>query len=375
MMNFLNKITLFLFFALFLLAPKLSFALDIPEFPKEEYAKGEVIEILEDKTIDFFGDQNTYQKVRVRLESNDQLEVEHGGTVRISSDQKVAKGDQVVLIKIPRLDGNTSWQIIDRYRLGTIQFLIFLFFALVIFVSRKKGVGAILGLIISFVIIIKYIVPQINSGGDPLTVSIIGGIGIMFSTIFLAHGFNKQTVIALVSTSLTLIMTGIIAIWTVNITALTGMGSEDAYNLRFGLGTINTKGLLLGGIMIGVLGVLDDITTAQTAAVFEIFKANPKQKLRELYDSAMRVGREHISSLVNTLILAYAGVSLPIFIFIVFNPTNQPLWVILNSEMISEEIVRSLIGSASLILAVPITTIIASYIAVKKIKLETAEKV
>lgn len=346
--------------------PSVSFALDLPQLPKEEYARAQVIQILEDKTMDFMGSQNLYQKVKVKLDTGNEIEVEHGGTIRISSDQKVSIGDQVVLVRFPGADGNFTWQIIDRYRLGTIQFFIGAFFVLVIIMSRKKGLGAILGLIISLIIIIKYIVPQINSGSDPLIVSIIGSIMIMFTTIFLAHGFNKQTAIAVFSTSLTLILTGIISIVAVNLTFLTGLGREEVYNLQFGLGNINTKGLLLGGIMIGVLGVLDDITTAQTAVVFELFKANPKQKIGELFNSAMRVGREHISSLVNTLILAYAGVSLPIFIFIVYNPTNQPLWVMLNSEMISEEVIRSLIGSASLILAVPITTIIASYIASKK---------
>lgn len=369
-MSFLKKILLFI--PVFFLFPIQSFAFELPPTPKEEYFQAEVLRILEEGHKDLFGDQNLFQKVKVRIigetETGKELEIEHGGNVRISPDQKVQVNDHIVLVKFPSPEGGMNYQIIDRYRLPTIQFFILAFFVLVIIMSRKKGVGAILGLIISLLIIIKFIVPQINSGNDPLFISVIGGIMIMFTSLFLAHGFNKQTVIALISTSITLVLTAIISIITVNLSFLTGLGSEDAYNLRFGLGTINTKGLLLGGIMIGVLGVLDDITTAQTAAVFEIFKANPKQKLTELFSSAMRVGREHISSLVNTLVLAYAGVSLPIFIFIVFNPTNQPLWVILNSEFISEEVVRSLIGSTSLILAVPITTILASYIAIRKIK-------
>ena len=369
-MNFVKQAGLSLSALIFLLMPPAAFALDLPQLPKEEYARGEIVQVLEDTVLDFMGEKNTYQKVKVKLESGIEIEVEHGGTIKISSDQKVNAGDQVVLVKFFGFEGNSTWQIIDRYRLNTIQLFIGAFFVLVIIMSRKKGIGAILGLIISLLIIIKYIVPQINGGSDPLVVSIIGGIMIMFTTIFLAHGFNKQTVIALVSTSLTLILTGIISIFAVNLAFLTGFGKEEVYNLQFGLGNINTKGLLLGGIMIGVLGVLDDITTAQTAAVFEIFKANPRQRLKQLFSSAMRVGREHIASLVNTLVLAYAGVSLPIFIFVVYNTTNQPLWVMLNSEMISEEVIRSLIGSASLILAVPITTIIAAHVAIKSIRTE-----
>ena len=144
---------------------------------------------------------------------------------------------------------------------------------------------------------------------------------------------------------------------------LSGLGTDDAFSLQFGqTGNINFKGLLLGGIIIGTLGVLDDITTSLSATIEEIKKANPKYTFWELVKSGLRVGSEHISSLVNTLVLAYAGVSLPLFLFLILNPMQHPLWTILNSEIIVEEIVRTLAGSIGLILAVPITTLLAAWL-------------
>lgn len=360
-LHFVKLLVLFIF----LISPSLILAIEIPQAPKPEYFKGQVLEVLEDRFVNQTGLNNIYQKVLVEFEDGQRVSIEHGGEIRLSSEQKVLSGDQVVVIKNYNLNGDFSWQIIDKYRLGSIQLLVFLFAGLVVVMSKRKGLGAIAGLIISLGVIVFYIVPQINSGKDPLLISVSGGIAILFSTIFLAHGFSRQTSIALFSTSITLVLTALIAIFCVHLTSLTGFGGEDDISLRYGLGTLNAKGLLLGGIIIGVLGILDDITTAQTTAIFEIFRANPKMKLAELFKSGMRIGNQHISSLVNTLVLVYAGVSLPLFIYVVYNPTNQPLWVLLNNEFIAGEIVRSLIGSFSLVLAVPITTIAAAYFAVK----------
>src|SRR3989344_12894 len=153
---------------------------------------------------------------------------------------------------------------------------------------------------------------------------------------------------------------------TVTISKLFGFGSEEAYYLQlFQSNTIDLRGLLLGGIIIGVLGVLDDVTTAQTAAVFELKKANQAFGFKELYTRAMRIGREHISSLVNTLVLAYAGASFPLLLVFSMNK-NIPLWATLNSELVSEEIIRALVGSTALVLAVPIATAIAAWFVGRK---------
>ena len=200
--------------------------------------------------------------------------------------------------------------------------------------------------------------PNIVNGSNPIIVFIVGGFLITFFSIYLGHGFNRRTSIAVLSTIITLVISIILSILAVNWAQLFGLGSEEAFLLQVGdLSGINLKGLLLGGMIIGILGVLDDITTAQSAAVEEIYRANPKLNKKELLKRGLSVGHEHIISLVNTLVLAYAGVSFPLLLL--FSQSYTPTWVLLNSENIVEEIVRTLVGSSALVIAVPITTYLA----------------
>ena len=156
------------------------------------------------------------------------------------------------------------------------------------------------------------------------------------------------------------------AIMFVSAGKLLGLGSEQAFYLQFGsLETVNLQGLLLGGIILGALGVLDDVATTQSATVEELKRANPNLSFQELYRGGSSVGREHITSLVNTLFLAYAGASLPVFLFFL-TKKPQPRGGTLNTEFIAEEVIRTLVGSISLILAVPITTLLAAYYFSKK---------
>lgn len=239
------------------------------------------------------------------------------------------------------------------------------FSILVIITARWKGFGALIGMAISLFIILRFIVPQILKGGDPLIVSIAGSLIIMLSTMYISHGFSKKTTIAVFSTFITLIITGILSVLFVKLSHLTGLGSEDTYLLQFNPININLQGILLGGMIIGALGVLDDITTTQTAEVFELAKTDRKLSFRALLQKGLSIGKDHIASLVNTLVLAYAGVSLGLFILFVLNPVNQPYWVILNSEIIIEEVIRTISGSSGLVLAVPFTTIIAAWFAAR----------
>lgn len=320
----------------------------------EKFVKGKVIEILEEGTRDIAGQQNIYQRVRVRT-GNEESEIEHGGIWTITENQKVKKGDRVVLTK--SADGTLT--IFDHYRLPPLVWIFAIFFGLAVFFGRRKGFMSILGLLASIGIIAKLIIPWILAGGNPITVSLTGSLLIAALAFYLGHGIHSRTTIALASTFITLILAAILAWIFVNLAKLTGTGSEDALFLQLGFETINLKGLLLGGIMIGALGVLDDITTAQSAAVDELKKANPKLTAHDLYKRALSIGNEHIASLVNTLALAYAGAALPLFLLFA-QGTEAPFWVNLNSEFIVEEIVRTLVGSSALILAVPITTWLAS---------------
>jgi len=183
-------------------------------------------------------------------------------------------------------------------------------------------------------------------------------------TFYLSHGFNKKTTVAVGGTVIALIITGILAGIFVEAAKLTGFASEEAGFLQVAKqGLVNIKGLLLAGIIIGVLGVLDDVTVSQSAIVFQLKQANAKIKAGELYKRAMDVGKDHISSMVNTLVLVYTGAALPLLLLFIDNP--HPFSEVVNYEIIADEIVRTLVGSIGLVLAVPITTLIASLTAEK----------
>ncbi|HSA83524.1 MAG TPA: YibE/F family protein [Patescibacteria group bacterium] len=359
-------INLFFFFFTF---STISFA-QSPEI-KEQFYKAEVVEIVSEGIIFVPEGQDVpYQTISVNILDGDkkgeQLTIEHGKLTTLREDQKVRVGEKVVLLQLPTPNG-VQYQIIDRYRLDTLLPILFFFFVLVVALSRWKGVGSIVGLVISLSVILFFIVPQILAGRDPLFISIVGSLFIMATTIYFAHGFSRKTHIALLSTTISLTLTGFLAYVFVELAQLTGLGNDDANSLRFGVTeTINFQGLLLGGIIIGALGVLDDITTSLSAVIEELKKANPNYSFQRLVTSGFRVGSEHIASLVNTLVLAYAGAGLPLFLFLIVNPLGHPLWVIINSEIIVEEIIRTLAGSIGLVFAVPITTLLASWFVTRK---------
>lgn len=327
--------------------------------PQEQASRAKVIRIDEEGTKVLFEQQHPYQKVTLQILSGPEKDkvftMIHGEQTTLRENQKVHLNQTVVLQKTTT--GNQSiYQIIDSYRLERMIPLVILLLVVLIAVSKWKGIAALTGLAISFVIILKFIIPTILSGEDPLVTSIIGSFFIMMSTMYIAHGFSKKTHIAILSTTITLILTGILAFSSVKLLYLTGLGNDDAITLLYGASELlNFQGLLLGGIIIGSLGVLNDITIGLAASIRELAETNKKLPFKEIFKSGLRIGNEHIAALVNTLALAYAGAALPIFIFIVMNPTNQPLWLILNSEILQEEIVRTVTGSIGLILAVPLT--------------------
>jgi uncharacterized membrane protein len=204
-------------------------------------------------------------------------------------------------------------------------------------------------------------IPAILRGDDPLAVSVIGASVIAIVSILLAHGINRRSIVALSATVLTLMIAVAFSFVAVLFTQLSGSGTEEANFLQLGsLPTINLQGLLLGGMIIGILGVLDDVTTAQVAAVEEISIADSTLSPKELYVRGLRVGKEHIASLVNTLALAYAGASFPLFLLFAIEG-GPPLWVVLNAEYIMEEVVRALVGGMAIVIAVPVTTILAAW--------------
>ncbi|MCR4280457.1 MAG: YibE/F family protein [Candidatus Komeilibacteria bacterium] len=339
---------------------------ELPDVPEAQFFLAKIIEVLDERVEEIPGGYvEEVQEVRVEITSGQEkgnvLTLSHGGIVTVDQYQKVEPGDKVILVKTFNADGDAQYYINDHYRLTPMAIVLGIFILLAIFFARWKGVGSILGLGFSILILAQYIVPQIIAGGDPLTITIIGTFLIAGVSLFMAHGYNKRTLVAFGSTMITLIIVLFVSKFFVEFSNLFGRGTEEAMFIQLGqLSYINLRGLLLAGIVIGTLGVLDDITTAQTAVVGELRQANPSLSLKELYRRGLIVGREHIASLVNTLVLAYAGASLPLFILFSFND-QAPIWLKLNSEIIAEEVIRTIIGSTALILAVPIATMLAAY--------------
>jgi uncharacterized membrane protein len=214
---------------------------------------------------------------------------------------------------------------------------------------------------------VTYILPRILAGGDPILVSITGAFAILASTLYLVYGWTLKTHAAVLGTFIALIMTGLLAAYYVDLTRLTGFGSEEAMFLSQQQATINLRGLVLGGILIGALGVLDDLVITQASVVFELHAANPAFDLRELFRRSMRIGQDHVAATVNTLVLAYAGAALPLLLLVMQSGEN---WVnFANREFVTEEIVRTLVGSLGLMSAVPLTTGLACLVALNHARL------
>jgi uncharacterized membrane protein len=252
-----------------------------------------------------------------------------------------------------------TYKVLEKNRMPMIWGIIILFFILIFLLNGFQGVKSILGLGISFVLIIFVLLPLIIFGINPLIVSIIIGGIILSIVLFLSHGFNKGSVIALVGTVGAIIFAGILSLLVSIWMRLTGMGDDMATTAMITTNSvIDFADLLLAGIIIGMLGVLDDIAITQVAVVSEIKNANQNLKPVEVFTRALRVGKEHVSALVNTLVLAYTGASFPLLILLY--QSGIRLDMLLSQEIVATEIVRTIIGSIGLIVAVPLTTYLAA---------------
>ena len=339
------------------------------EPPQEETLEGEVIKVLEEKQITPSGTavSQLYQKLEVLITDGSikgkKVEIENGNFPVVNTP-KFKIGDQLVVSFGKDFEGNDRFYITDYVRRSPLFWLFVIFVGLTVFIGRWQGASSLVGMAISFLVIFSFILPRISAGYDPVWIAILGAIVIIPATFFLSHGLNKKTWIAVAGTIIALVLTGIIANFFVYFAKLTGFASEEATFLQaYRPGVINIQGLLLAGIIIGVLGVLDDITISQSAVVQELKQANSQLKASDLYKRAMNVGRDHIASTVNTLVLVYTGAALPLLLL--FIDSSRPFSQVVNYEIIAEEIVRTLVGSIGLILAVPITTLIAVYLSPK----------
>ncbi|MFC7484574.1 YibE/F family protein [Luedemannella flava] len=270
----------------------------------------------------------------------------------------VEGGDRVILIYLEDAMSGTPYQIVDHDRGRALWMLAAAFALAVIAFGRWRGLAALAGLAVTFGVLLLFVVPAILDGASPLLVAIVGAAAVMLVVLYLTHGLSVTTSMAVLGTLVSLVLTGLLSAGATAVTELTGVSSEEASFLTLSFPDVNMHGLLLAGILIGSLGVLDDVTVTQAYTVRELAHANPGLGFTDLYRRAARVGRAHIASVINTIILAYAGASLPLLLLIAAG--NRPLGEVLTNQLIAGEIVRSIVGTVGLIAAVPITTALAA---------------
>lgn len=274
---------------------------------------------------------------------------------------EIAVGDDVVMISTSSPDG-TVIDIIDHDRSTGLVWLALAFVLAVVAFGRLSGLRALVGLCVTFGVLIWFVVPAILAGSSPTLVAVVGSAAIMLVVLYLTHGFSLTTTVAVAGTMVSLLLTGLLSALSVTLMHLTGV--TDDITTAVGMGTgMDMQGLLLAGIVIGALGVLDDVTITQTATVGEVARANPQLGFLALYRAGGRVGRSHIASVINTIILAYAGSSLPLLLLLVAG--NGSLGAIISDQVVAQEIVRSVVGTLGIIAAVPVTTALAALLAAK----------
>ena len=255
------------------------------------------------------------------------------------------------------LSPQRQYQFADFQRRPLLVWLFVAFAAVVIALGRWRGAAALGGLVASVAVLLVFILPAILDGRSPVLVAVFGSAAIAFLALYAAHGFTRMTTVALIGTLAALTLTALISGVVVGFASFTGFTSDEASLLTL-FDSIDVRGLLLAGIVLGAAGAIDDVTVTQASAVWELKAANPALRVSGLFRRGLRVGRDHIASTVNTLLLAYAGASLPLLVLFVLS--EQSLGTVANSEVMAVEIVRTLVGSIGLVAAVPFTTWLAA---------------
>lgn len=316
--------------------------------------RARVVEVVHQEIKDIPGTdvKALYQTLRVEI-----LEGEKKGElIEIENDYlELEEGDIFFMNYLITIQGQELYSVHDVDRRPPLFAFVALFIGVIIFFGGWQGVRSLLTLLLSFAVIVYLLLPALLAGYSPVLMSILVASGLLFIAIYFTHGFNKESTSAFIGTVIAVAFTGLLAFCAVKLCQLSGFVSDESVYLNFDTGgTLNIQGLLLGAIIIGVLGVLDDIAITQATVVREIYGSAPHLSKKEIYKKAIRVGKEHVGALVNTLALAYAGASLPLLLLFFVGDKN--LLFLLNQEVFATEIVRTIVGSIGLILTVPITT-------------------
>ncbi|MFF9008511.1 YibE/F family protein [Streptomyces goshikiensis] len=280
--------------------------------------------------------------------------------VQPGAPRQLADGQEVVVAYAPDAPRDLQYSVIDVNRKLPMAVLAGIFAVAVVLVGRMRGLFALIALGVSFAVLTLFILPAILQGSNPLVVAVVGASAIMLIALYMCHGLTARTSVAVLGTLVSLLLIGLLGSGFIDWAFLSG-NTDDNTGLIHGLyPNIDMSGLLLAGVIIGSLGVLDDVTVTQTSAVWELRQADPSMGPRALYRAGIRIGRDHIASVVNTLVLAYAGAALPLLLL--FSIANSSVGSVANSELVAEEIVRTLVGSIGLVASVPVTTALAALV-------------
>ncbi|OBG76465.1 MULTISPECIES: YibE/F family protein [unclassified Mycobacterium] len=272
---------------------------------------------------------------------------------------KFAAADRVRLVRQVDDQGATSYAFYDFERGWSLVALAVAFAVVIVVVARWRGLLALVGIVVAFLVLVVFLLPALRDGAPAVPVALVASAAILYAVIYLAHGVNLRTSAALLGTLSALLLAAGLSWAAVELAHLTGLSDEQNSTVSAYLGSVSISGLLLAGFIIGSLGVLNDVTVTQASTVFEL--AHLGGSRRAVFLGAIRVGRDHIASTVYTLVLAYAGSSLPLLLL--FSVANRSLTDVLTSESVAIEIARSAVGGVALALSVPLTTAIAAVLA------------
>ncbi|WP_079141787.1 YibE/F family protein [Streptomyces sp. LUP30] len=304
--------------------------------------------------------KGTCKRATIRVDTGDDKGRTFTEIIQPDQSRQLDQGEKVVVAYEPSAPKDLQYSVADVNRRIPMSVLAGIFAVAVVVVGRLRGVMALVALAISFLVLNFFVLPAILQGSNPLVVAVVGSSAIMLIALYLCHGLSARTSVAVLGTLVSLLLIGILGSVFIDWAVLTG-NTDDNTGLIHGLyPSIDMSGLLLAGIIIGSLGVLDDVTVTQTSAVWELHEANPSMGRRGLYRAGIRIGRDHIASVVNTLVLAYAGAALPLLLL--FSIAQSSVGAVANSELVAEEIVRTLVGSIGLVASVPVTTLLAALV-------------
>ena len=284
--------------------------------------------------------------------------IEAGDSIRVARSTRGEAGQALPL------DDPAQYPVafVDFERTGPLAILALAFVALVVVLGRWHGVRALIGLGLSLALVVEFLAPAILDGGPLVLTALVGALAVMVVTILLSHGAGLKSIAAMLGTAGALLLTTVLAVIAVRGADVTGLSSEQSTLLLAGVeGRLSLQGLVVAGMVIGALGVLDDVTVSQASTVLALRRANPALGFRRLLGEALAVGRDHLGATINTLVLAYAGAALPVLL--IFNTEGTPFGDAVSREPVAEQIVAMLVGSIGLIAAVPLTTAIAALLA------------